>query len=415
MWIVLILASLTIVLAQTIRVEAIAAANHISAVKAEAIAEGAISYIFSKLTSEEDSTTNYGSNPYEVVHLGDGYFWVIRPNLSDDKKYDYGLIDLAGRINLNSASLEILLKLPGMTSELAPSIIDWRDTDSEITQGGAENEYYLLLSEPYYCKNSPLETVEETLMIKGGDWKSLYGEDLNRNGVLDKGEDENGNGRLDYGFFNYVTVHSYQTNQDQKGEKRINVNDVENQSSIAEIIRQVVGENYYQVMNNIRMRRRFESLIDFYYATGMSYDKFNQIVDKLTTTDNEKLIGLINVNTAPSGVLLGLPGLEQSDVDSLIAKRKNDSTDLTNFLWVTQALSREKAVQIGRYITASSSQYSADIVGVSGDGRAFKRYYVIIDMAEGSPKVVYKQSLHHLGWPLDPKILENLRDKNGLG
>ena len=41
-----------------------------------------------------------------------------------------------------------------MTSELAASIIDWRDEDSEISTGGAEDEYYLLLSEPYNCKNS---------------------------------------------------------------------------------------------------------------------------------------------------------------------------------------------------------------------------------------------------------------------
>jgi hypothetical protein len=51
---------------------------------------------------------------------------------------------------------------------------------------------------------------------------------------------------------------------------------------------------------------------------------------------------------------------------------------------------------------------------VSGDGRAFRRYYVIIDMAEGNPRVVYKQPLHYLGWPLDSTILENLRDKNDL-
>jgi hypothetical protein len=146
----------------------------------------------------------------------------------------------------------------------------------------------------------------------------------------------------------------------------------------------------------------------------MTYEQFNKIFSKLTTTDDEKLVGLVNINTAPSQVLLCLPALEQSDVDSLIAKRKNDSTDLTNILWVTQVLSKEKAIQIGRYITTNSVQYAADIVTASGDGRVFRRYYVIIDMAEGSPKILYKQPLHHLGWPLDPKILENLRNKNGL-
>ncbi len=33
-----------------------------------------------------------------------------------------------------------------MTAELAASIIDWRDEDSDVTTGGAESEYYLLQS-----------------------------------------------------------------------------------------------------------------------------------------------------------------------------------------------------------------------------------------------------------------------------
>lgn len=422
-WIVLLLASLIIVFSQIVRIEAIASVNHISEVKAEAIADGAINYIFARLASDEDSDVSYGSNPYEAVQVGDGYFWVIRPNLSDNKNYDYGLSDLAGKINLNSASLQTLLKLPNMTSELASSIIDWRDEDDDITSGGAENEYYLLLDSPYYCKNSSLETVEEVLLIKGGDWASLYGEDLNRNSVLDWNENDaektepsdNSNGKLDYGFLNYVTVHSYENNQSQDGQKRINVNNNQSQSQLAEVIREAVGDDlYYQVMQNIRLHDDIGSLIELYYVTGMSYEDFSPIIDELTVTDDEKLIGLVNINTAPSEVLLCLPGLEQSDVDALIAKRNDDDTDLANVLWITKVLSQEKAIQIGEYITTNSLQYSADITAASRDGRAFRRYYVIIDMAEGSPQVVYKQPLHQLGWPLDSQILESLKDENSF-
>ena len=34
----------------------------------------------------------------------------------------------------------------------------------------------------------------------------------------------------------------------------------------------------------------------------------------------------------------------------------------------------------------------------------------VLDMAQGTPEIVYKQSLHDLGWPLDPQILEILRN-----
>ena len=78
----------------------------------------------------------------------------------------------------------MLLKLPDMTTELAASIVDWRDGDSEVSPGGAESEYYLLLSDPYYCKNGPFETIEEFLLIKGASSELLFGEVCDPNRLI---------------------------------------------------------------------------------------------------------------------------------------------------------------------------------------------------------------------------------------
>ena len=416
-WIITMLASLVIVFAYFIRVESLATANSIASVQAETVANGAISYIFSMLSADRDLSVSYASKPYEAVQVGQGYFWVLRPNLADDRNYDFGLSDESGKINLNSVSLETLLKLPSMTAELANSIIDWRDGNEEVTPGGAESEYYLLQSEPYQCKNAPLETVEEVLLIKGGDMQLLYGEDRNRNGILDANENDaeqsppsdNSNGRLDPGFFNYVTVNSYEPDTNQN-DNLINVNDARSQGQLAELIGQVVSQDdMYRIMNNIRQRRNYSNLIEFYRVSEMKYDDFNKIINRLTIGSRGPRSGLINMNTAPEAVLLCLPGLEQSDVDALIKKRSSQSESENSILWVTEVLSQEKAEAIGSYITSQSYQYSADIVAVSSDGRAFRRYYVIVDTASGQPLLVYKQPLHSLGWPLEPTILEHLR------
>lgn len=50
--------------------------------------------------------------------------------------------------------------------DLAYALIDWIDADSE-TELGAEDEYYQSLEPPYHCKNAPLDSVEEILMVKG--------------------------------------------------------------------------------------------------------------------------------------------------------------------------------------------------------------------------------------------------------
>jgi type II secretory pathway component PulK len=415
-WIVMVLASLSIVFSQYVRVEAMAAINHIAEVTAEAAADGAIQYAFAQMNASDTSSVSYTSNPYEAVEAGQGLFWILRPNLEDDKTYDFGLADEAAKINLNTASLEMLLKLPSMTSELASSIIDWRDGNQEISTGGAESEYYLLLPEPYYCKDAPLETVEEVLLIKGGSPEVLYGEDTNRNGVLDSNENDseasppsdNSNGKLDAGFFNYVTVYSAEPNVDAQGNQRLNVRNRANQQRVQNLLTEVVGRDEAILLMD-RFRGRYSNLIELYYRTGMSMDNFNKIIDRITVTDEPMVRGLVNVNTASEKVLLCLPGLEQSDVDALIQERTKSPEALNSILWVTQALSQEKATAIGSYITTRSFQSTADITAVSRNGRAFRRYFVVIDRTQATPRVLLRQPLHHLGWSLKPELFENLR------
>jgi type II secretory pathway component PulK len=418
-WVVLVLAGLALVFARSMRVAAIVAANHVASLEAECIAAGASEYAKAKLatSSEEETTDLMDSEPYEAMEVGEGYVWLLRSDLEDDRQFDYGLTDESGKINLNSASEEMLLKLPGMTAELAASIIDWRDEDSEITPGGAEDEYYLLLSESYNCKNSELETVDEILLIKGASEDLLYGEDTNLNSILDDNENDgdlsdpsdNRNGRLDIGFYDYVTVYSVETNLDSEGNQRININDAGSRQDLQGLLQDVVDEDRaLEIMNFIPTNPSFSNVLDFYFSMGLKSEEFAQIVDRLTTSDEESFPGLVNVNTAPKAVLLCLPELEESDVEALLSRRSSDQ-GLDSIAWVTEVLDQEKAVAVGSYITTRSFQYSADILGIAGNGRAYKRYKAVFDMSQGSPRIVYWKSMTHFGWPLNKEIVAALR------
>ncbi len=419
-WIVLVLAGLVLVFSRDMRVEAIASANRMSSLKADEIAMGAVSFIRARMGEEDISLRLDGETSYEKLKAGDGYFWLLRPDYDDDRSCYYGIRDEAAKINLNTATYEMLLKLPNMTSELAASIIDWRDSDSDITQGGAEDEYYLLLDEPYYCKNSELETVEEVLLLKGASRELLYGEDSNLNGYLDPNENDadrgepsdNCNGRLDRGFFEYVTVYSKEPNTDSSGENRININN--SAEELFDLLRTVVTNEFRlaEIMTSIRFSS-FESVLDFYIQSGLTADQFKQIEDKLSITSDENVSGLININTAPKEVLMCLPGLVESDVDALIEARKASGTDTDSLVWVADTLP-EKAASIGAYLTTESCRYSADIVSISGDGRSYSRYRMIADTGNDEFKVLYWKSLKYLGWPLDDDIVKTLRAGNSL-
>jgi type II secretory pathway component PulK len=416
-WVVLVLAGLVLVFARSMRVAAIASANHVASLQADSIAHGALQFVIADLASDDEITTLDTGELYEAMEVGGGYFWVIRSNLEDDHDYDYGLTNESAKINLNSATLEMLLKLPGMTAELASAIIDWRDEDEEISAGGAESEYYLLLSEPYNCKNAPFETVEEVRLVKGASQEILFGEDTNLNGVLDDNENDadqsepadNRDGHLDGGFLDYVTVYSVEDNVDKDGQQRININDYSSRE-LAQLLREVVGnDQYFFLMDSVRAGRPFQNVLDFYYKSGLQFSEFEQIADRLTTTDEEQLVGLVNVNTASREVLLCLPQLVDSDVDAILAKRESSDTNLDSIAWIAETLDREKAVAIGGHITTRSFQYSADIVAVAGDGRAYKRYRAVLDTRNGTARIVYWKSLTHLGWPLGPDIISKLR------
>jgi DNA uptake protein ComE-like DNA-binding protein len=428
-WIVLVLAGLALVFARSMRIAASVSANQVASLQAESVAAGALQYVVAKLTEEMEGTTTTAqattsgtTDLYDEMQVGDGYFWVLQLNLEDDREYRYGLTDEAGKINLNTASQEMLLKLPGMTAELAASIIDWRDTDSDVTAGGAEDEYYLLQPTPYHCKNGPFETVDEILLVKGASEDLLYGEDTNLNGLLDPQENDgdvseppdNGDGQLDRGFYDYLTVYSTEANVDSEGNTRINITDASALQDLQTLLQETFKEDRaLEIMQRLGTSTTYNSILQFYYRSGMTYKEFSQVADKLTTSSETTLPGLVNVNTACKEVLLCLPGLEEKDVDDLIAYRTANTSaageEPNSVAWVTEVLDQTKATGIGQYITVHSNQYSADIIALSGNGRAYKRYKAVIDTQKTPPRVVYWREITHFGWPLDPEIVATLR------
>ena len=65
----------------------------------------------------------------------------------------------------------------GQAREIIDSLIDWIDTGdgNGEEEYGAEDSYYQSLSPPYPCKNGPVDSIEELLLIKGFTRELLYG------------------------------------------------------------------------------------------------------------------------------------------------------------------------------------------------------------------------------------------------
>src|SRR5688500_18070405 len=146
------LAATVLVLCRTMRVEAMASANLAAAAQASAVARGAEQYVLALITDEGERVRDLGEENFAGVRIGEGIFWIIRPEYDDEQLPLFGLVEESAKLNVgrdNNNLYDRLIRLPGMTDVAASSIMDWIDSDSEVERDGAEMDFYL--SHPSKC------------------------------------------------------------------------------------------------------------------------------------------------------------------------------------------------------------------------------------------------------------------------
>lgn len=407
------LASMTVVLCRSARVEAAASSNLAASIQASAIERGAEHYVLALLEQEQEGILDLPEDDFAAVQVGDGFFWVVRPDYGDTSLPLYGVVDESSKLNINTAGEEALSKLPDMTADIAAAIADWRDEDSNTRTGGAENDYYLSLTEPYFCKNGPFETVEELLLVRGMTRELLYGDPVVRAANAEQGAFKTrilDNQQAGRGIYDLVTRYSSEPGA-AGGQGKVNVNDMGQRNRLRDLLRRQLGETRGTQVAGLVGPPNLRDVFDFHFRTGLSIDEFRLIENGIATSAQTQLRGRININTATRDVLACLPNLESADADKLISQRP--ASGETSLGWVIQALDR-KAIGLGSLITARAYQYSADIVAASGNGRAFKRCRIVVDLAGDAPRIVYRRDLTERGWPLDQELLASLRAGNGV-
>jgi type II secretory pathway component PulK len=414
LWIALGLVALTLYFGNAMNSELRAADNRVSLLAADQAIEGAARYVAQVLAEQ---ATN-GLVPYvydyanEAVAVGEAHFWLIGRNdgQTTPNQIVFGLADEGAKLNINNTNVtaEMLELLPRMTPELAAAIIDWRDANEDVTSGGAEAETYARLRPAYYCKNAPFDSVDELRLVNGATLEILLGEDVNRNGVLDPNEnDDNRNGIADPGILEYITVSSRESNLNSEGTERVNLN--ASRDDLANLITETLGSGVGErVMRALGPPTSpIGSVLEFYIKSGLTADEFAQIEAGITIESGATLPGKVNVNTASAAVLACLPGIGDDKAAELVSYRLSNAAGTATVAWVKEVLSESEAFDAGPYLTGQSYQFTADIAAVGKFGRGYRRTRFVFDTTEGTPKIVYRQNLSHLGWALGTETREN--------
>ena len=414
LWVALGLVTITLYFANSMRSELRASDNRVSMLASDQAIEGAARYVTSVLSEQATNGVVPHSDDYlkSAVLVGDSHFWLIGRNNDEitAQETSFGLVDEASKLNLNTATVEMLEALPPpMTVELAAAIVDWRDANSDVTSGGAEEEVYARLKPSYHCKNAPFDSVDELRLVYFSGtpddfMKVLRGGDWNRNGIIDRGHEDT-LGFTGPGIMEYLTVYSREPNTRIDGTPRININT--GRAELISYLQEKFGTaRAGRIRNDINTAPPFRSLLEFYSTGRITPEEAEQIETDITTTEGSVIEGRVNVNTASAVVLECIPGIGEDHAQDVISYRKANPDKLYTVAWVKDILGTQNATEAGPYITAQTYVFSADVAALGPFERGYRRTHFVYDLTEGLPKIIHRQDLSHVGWALGAEVRE---------
>ncbi|UCD56583.1 MAG: type II secretion system minor pseudopilin GspK [Candidatus Hydrogenedentota bacterium] len=174
------------------RVQATLSGNLVDDVRAEAAARVGVEMAKAMLLNDilADSEKEVASDTLEEE-------WASDIKVETDASATEAVVsDEMGKLNLNrlvnrpSAESDLesvntsmvenvrrLFELLELDPNLVDCIVDWIDENDQEEPFGAEASYYESLSPPIRCKDGPLDSVEELLLVKEFDAGILYGEE----------------------------------------------------------------------------------------------------------------------------------------------------------------------------------------------------------------------------------------------
>jgi type II secretory pathway component PulK len=146
---------------------------------------------------------------------------------------------------------------------------------------------------------------------------------------------------------------------------------------------------------------------------GLQREVLPKLLDLTTTQATSELPAKVNINTAPREVLLALPGLTESYVDSILVRRPtytngqapDASFDTIAWLLTDAQVPVATLQSLERYVTARTQVYRVQALGYFDEGGPVSRVEAVIDVNGGKPRIAYFRDLTDLGRSINPRTL----------
>ncbi len=316
-----------------------------------------------------------------------GTFSILAPSLDSYGALAgtrYGFEDESTRLNLNFLLLAdkfqedggrtLLLALPGMTEETADSILDWLDEDDDPREFGVEYDYYEALEPAYTPTNGPFRSVEELMLVRGVTPDLMFGQDTNRNGMVDPHEMEAGMamgtatadpsmGDMTRGWVPYLTLYGAEKNYNSAGFPRVFLNQKDLDLLYEELLT-AIDEEWANFIVAYRLYGAYDGDEEGESAVGYAPDTSQEpkadigqvlelidkkvqlpgddgtvlvspftgdmlamsfylpeLLDNCTVISTPIIPGRLNINQAPAALLAGIPGMDEELYTAILEER----------------------------------------------------------------------------------------------
>lgn len=456
-----------------------------SATQARLAAESGVELVKAYLAMAPQARQEFGGhfdNPERFqgvqvsgLEAGDlpGRFSIIAPSRveEDPPKLRFGLGAESAKLNLHAilewdreqpgAGRAALLNLPGMTEEIADSILDWMDADDEPREFGAEAEYYSRIEPRYLPPNAVPQALEELLWVRGVTARLLFGSDRNQNGAVDAhevawGQAPTADSRVDagpLGWSAWLTLHSAEGSRSSEGQPKINLNHA-NLSELYDQLLRAFDEEWatfiiaYRQFGpyigpegsasgrplppDLALPAKFElaSILDLiavrvqvshpelasfvlpcpFENNGSAMREYLPRLMDRATTDPPRVVGRIDINEAPREVLLAIPAMSAGLVEDIVGKRSGEAgfveEERRQVTWplLEGLVDLEQMKGLMRYLCTGGDVFRAQTVGYREDGVIF-RAEIVVDATFGPPRLVSWRDLQRLGRGYDIALL----------
>lgn len=293
--------------------------------------------------------------------------------LPDGSRLVVQIEDLSSRLNVNTATMDMLSSLPGMNQEMVDCLLDWRDSDEQPRGQGAEREFYETLDPPYEPANGRLETVDELLVVKGWTPTLLY----------QPQEPE----RSELPLADLLSVRGGERDVNAQGQARLNLNTA-TADQLQRRLGPLVGAGLVTALVAYREQRGlFVSLGDLFALPGAT-PQDAVILDEVTVAPSAGIRNTVNVNTAPAAVLAALPGSDEGLAQAIIDRRESDQGPFETKGDLIDVMSADQLEQMIDHVSTRSALWLVTVTARPAGGPGYRTIEAVVQRTADSSTVL---------------------------